>query len=132
MNPHYRLVAERAGHRCEYCRAPEAIFNLQFEVEHIIPPGKGGRSMLDNLALSCRACNLFKSDHVESHDPVTGMVALLFDPRHGAWEEHFAVSTLGEIVGQTPTGRATLLLLRMNETRQVIARQQWTALGLFP
>jgi hypothetical protein len=23
MNPHYQAVAERAGHRCEYCRAPD-------------------------------------------------------------------------------------------------------------
>ena len=28
MNPRYARVAGRAGHRCEYCRAPEAIFNL--------------------------------------------------------------------------------------------------------
>ena len=88
--------------------------------------------MLENLALSCRACNLFKSDHVEAYDPTTGMHAALFDPRHDNWEEHFAVSPSGEIVGHTPTGRATLLLLRMNEARQVAARQQWTTLGLFP
>ena len=31
MNPHYPLVAERAGHRCEYCHAPEVIFNFPFE-----------------------------------------------------------------------------------------------------
>ena len=37
MNPRYAPVAERAGHRCEYCRAPEAIFNFPFEVEHIVP-----------------------------------------------------------------------------------------------
>jgi hypothetical protein len=27
MNPLYFLVAERAYHRCEYCHAPESIFN---------------------------------------------------------------------------------------------------------
>lgn len=35
MNPHYPLVARRAGHRCEYCRAPEAVFNFPFEVERL-------------------------------------------------------------------------------------------------
>jgi len=30
MNPHYARVAQRAGHRCEYCRAPEAVFNFPF------------------------------------------------------------------------------------------------------
>lgn len=132
MNPYYRLVAERAGHRCEYCHAPEVIFNLQFEVEHIVPTSKGGSSILDNLALACRSCNLFKSDHLESPDPATGTLATLFVPRRDAWEDHFAASRLGEIVGLSPTGRATLVLLRMNEARQVAARQQWTVLGLFP
>ena len=42
MNRHYAGVAERAGHRCEYCHAPEAIFNLPFEVEHIVPTSRGG------------------------------------------------------------------------------------------
>ena len=37
MNPHYPEVALRAGHRCEYCYAPEAVFNLPLEVEHIVP-----------------------------------------------------------------------------------------------
>ena len=27
MNPRYSRVAERAAHCCEYCQAPEAIFN---------------------------------------------------------------------------------------------------------
>ena len=35
MNPLYFLVAERAYHRCEYCHAPESIFNAVLEVEHI-------------------------------------------------------------------------------------------------
>ena len=42
MNRHYAGVAERAGHRCEYCHAPEAIFNLPFEVEHIVPTSRDG------------------------------------------------------------------------------------------
>lgn len=37
MNPYYGAIAERANHRCEYCHAPELVFNFPFEVEHIIP-----------------------------------------------------------------------------------------------
>jgi hypothetical protein len=37
MNPFYTLVADRAAHQCEYCHAPELVFNFPFEVEHIIP-----------------------------------------------------------------------------------------------
>jgi len=35
MNSFYTLVADRAAHRCEYCHAPELVFNFPFEVEHI-------------------------------------------------------------------------------------------------
>ena len=65
MNPRYALVAARAGHRCEYCQAPEAIFNFPFEVEHVVPPGKAGPDTEDNWALACRSCNLFKSDGLD-------------------------------------------------------------------
>ncbi len=37
MNPLYPFVAERAERRCEYCRAPEEVFNFAFEVEHLLP-----------------------------------------------------------------------------------------------
>jgi hypothetical protein len=52
MNPHYPLVAERARFRGEYCRAPESIFNLNFEVEHIVPRSKGGADDPLNWALA--------------------------------------------------------------------------------
>ncbi len=48
MNAHYAAVAERAAHRCEYCRAPEVIFNFPFEVEHVVPPGRGGMDQESN------------------------------------------------------------------------------------
>ncbi len=72
MNPHYSRVAERAGHRCEYCRAPEAIFNFAFEVEHIVPPSRGGTDDDSNRALSCRCCNVFKSDYLDGAIPRPG------------------------------------------------------------
>ena len=50
MNPLYPVVAARADHRCEYCRAPEAIFNLRFEVEHILPTSREGRDEVSNCA----------------------------------------------------------------------------------
>lgn len=71
MNPHYALVAQRAGHQCEYCRAPEAVFNFPFEVEHITPSIHGGADRESNWALSCRSCNLHKSDAVDGIDAQT-------------------------------------------------------------
>jgi 5-methylcytosine-specific restriction endonuclease McrA len=52
-----RLVFARAKGRCEYCHTPEGFVPGSFEVEHIIPRSKGGQTILNNLALSCPACN---------------------------------------------------------------------------
>jgi hypothetical protein len=133
VNPYYLRVAERAGHRCEYCHAPEAIFNLPFEVEHVLPVSRGGADGEDNMALACRPCNLFKSDRTTAGDPATGAEAPLFHPRRDVWAEHFRVEVeTAAIVGLTPAGRATVAGLRMNSPVQLVARRAWTRLGLFP
>jgi len=133
MNPHYPQVALRAGHQCEYCHAPEAVFNLPLEVEHIMPLARGGEDTAVNWALACRACNLYKAAHVSGYDPVSEAVVRLFHPREDQWEDHFQVALeSGEIVGRTPVGRATVVCLRLNHEAQVTARRQWMRLGLFP
>jgi len=133
MNPRYTQVALRAGHRCEYCHAPESVFNLPLEVEHVVPVARGGNDTAVNWALACRACNLFKAAHIEGSDPETGAGVRLFHPREDRWEDHFQVSSeSGEIVGRTPIGRATAVRLGLNSEAQVTARRQWMRLGLFP
>jgi hypothetical protein len=133
MNQHYPAVAHRAGHRCEYCRAPEAIFNFPFEVEHVIPTSRGGADDVSNLALACRACNLRKSDHVTAVDPETKAEIGLFHPRNDSWESHFHVDVeSGRIEGRTPIGRAAVARLELNSEAQLTARRQWMRLGLFP
>jgi hypothetical protein len=132
MNVRYALVAERAGHRCEYCRAPELIFNFQFEIEHIIPPGHGGIDHEANWALSCRSCNLHKSNNIKALDKITGLHVTLFHPRQESWLDHFLLrDDTGTIEGLTTTGRATALLLRMNAPMQIAARRQWIRFNLF-
>ncbi len=133
MNPHYEWVAERAGHRCEYCQAPEVVFNFPFEVEHIIPPRHGGTEADDNLALACRACNVRKGARIEHIDPETGTAVRLYRPREHQWNEHFRVDVGTALVeGRTATGRATVALLRMNSAGQIEARRLWMRLGVFP
>jgi hypothetical protein len=133
MNKHYAGMAERAGHRCEYCRAPEVIFNLPFEVEHIIPTSQGGPDDESNLALACRACNLFKSDQQTGLDETSGSVVRLFHPRDDRWDEHLRVEVGdGTIVGLTPVGRVTIACLRMNREIQREARRSWMRLALYP
>jgi hypothetical protein len=133
MNPHYGSVALRAGHRCEYCHAPEVVFNFPFEVEHIIPVARGGTDTDANWALACRSCNLWKATHVQSLDPESGAEVRIFHPRNDPWDDHFAVDLeQGALVGRTPIGRATIMRLRMNHHAQHMARHQWMRLGLFP
>ena len=105
MNPHYFVVSRRAGHRCEYCRAPEVVFNFLFEVEHVLPSCRGGADDASNLCLSWRACNLRKSDHMVFRDDVTGEETALFNPRAQRWIDHFRVDLdSAEIHGTTATG----------------------------
>ena len=50
-------VANRAGHRCEYCRLYEDDDVYSFHVEHIIPLKHDGADGLENLAFACQHCN---------------------------------------------------------------------------
>lgn len=133
MNRQYPEVSLRARHRCEYCRAPEAIFNFPFEVEHIVAAALGGPSTQSNLALACRACNARKAARTEGTDPRDGGSVRLFHPRDDRWEDHFQfdMKTM-EILGTTPVGRATVDCLGFNADFQLAARKRWLQLGLFP
>ena len=127
----YRTVAARAQHRCEYCRAPEAVFNAAFEIEHTIPRALGGVTTLDNLALACRSRNAHKADAIVATDPLTEDDVPLFNPRRHRWDDHFRLDlATGEIVGRGPIGRATTARLAMNVHRAVRARLFWLTLGL--
>jgi hypothetical protein len=94
---------------------------------------RGGSNDFDNLALSCRACNSYKSVFETGHDGETQTQTALFSPRREIWDEHFRLnSDTAEIVGMTLTGRATVERLRMNLSRQRAARLRWMQFGLFP
>jgi hypothetical protein len=133
MNPHYPEVSHRASHRCEYCHAPEVIFNFPFEVEHVIPIYHQGADEPSNLALACRSCNIHKASHLTGFDEVAQEDTVLFNPRLDSWGDHFRVDKeTGAILAATSTGRATASRLKMNRETQLAARLQWMRLGLFP
>jgi putative hemolysin len=48
-----RLVRDRSGGRCEYCRLPEGESLVPFEIEHIIARKHRGRTVASNLAWAC-------------------------------------------------------------------------------
>lgn len=129
----YAVVAERARRRCEYCLAPELIFNAAFEVEHVTPRDRGGADEEWNLALACRSCNGSKYLATAAPDPQSGRSVRLFNPRFDAWDDHFSLHvTSAEIVGRSPIGRATVSRLKMNGPKQLEARRLWILSFGFP
>ena len=131
--PLRKEVALRAEKRCEYCGISEDHTFALHHVDHIIALKHGGTNALDNLALCCVLCNRRKSADLSSVDPESGTVVVLFHPRRDNWGEHFALSA-GELVGLTPSGRATIKLLRMNtpdrlKERKVRLGLIWTREG---
>lgn len=73
-----------------------------------------------------------KGPNIASIDPETGTLVALYQPRSGAWREHFAVSADGVIRGLTPEGRATVLVLAMNEDDRVRLRALLIGQGRYP
>jgi 5-methylcytosine-specific restriction endonuclease McrA len=110
------LVRQRAGFRCEYCHADERWQFVKFTIDHIVPRSLEGRDDHDNLALACRNCNERRSNRRYNRDSVTGETVPIFNPRQDLWAEHFVWDTDRiRIVGLTPTGRATVALLDIND-----------------
>lgn len=126
-------VAQRAGRRCEYCGFPAGYSSAAFEVEHIIPPPKGGSDEEENLALACRGCNAHKSIAIAALDPETGEFVRLYNPRQDAWSEHFEwQADYTEISGLSAIGRATVNCLRMNRLEVINLRLVLVAFGVMP
>lgn len=116
MNPDYPAIAERANHRCEYCKAPEIVFNFPFGVEHIIPISRQGATDAANPALACRSCNLRKGTRVSGTIPDCNPEVRFFHPGKDQWGEHFQVSIeSGKIAGMTSVGKVTVEYLEMNK-----------------
>ena len=116
-------VRQRAGHRCEYCRLPQACSPLRFHVDHIVARQHGGGEELENLAQACPECNRHKGTNLSGVDPDTGEVVRLFHPQRDRWEDHFRLEG-AQIIGRTAVGRTTAWLLEMN----VEDRRRWREL----
>ncbi len=128
-----RLVRSRARGYCEYCISPEGFSTYNFSIDHIIPSGKGGTDDLGNLALACQGCNGCKYDKIEAEDPVTGNTVPYFNPRKDLWNVHFHWSEdYTEIIGKTPSGRATVDSLKLNREKLINLRKGLFRLGEHP
>jgi HNH endonuclease len=127
------LVAIRAVFCCEYCRSQEKYSPDYFSVEHIFPRVKKGTDALFNLAFACLTCNNHKYTAIEAIDPVSGILAPLYNPRTDIWEQHFRWSDdYSLLTGITPTGRATVKKMHLNRVSVVNLRVVLAAIGKHP
>jgi hypothetical protein len=126
-----RLVAERAGHRCEYCRIHENDMFLSFEIDHIASVKHGGGDEAENLAFACPHCNQHKGSDLTTFLDNYADIVTLFNPRTQPWQDHFDTRN-GEIIPKTRIGQATAKLLRVNEPDLLILRQFLAQLGRHP
>ena len=125
-----QLVSERARQCCEYCQVHQDDVPESHELDHIIARKHAGLTVEANLALACLPCNRAKGTDLTAFDPVTGVVVSLFNPRLQTWAEHFSLSE-ALVVGQTPTGRATVNLLRLNDPRRIKHRRALIKAGRY-
>jgi hypothetical protein len=86
---------------------------------------------MENTCFACAHCNAAKGSNVAGYDSETGVLTPLFNPRVDDWKEHFRWQG-GFLVGQTPIGRTTVDVLRVNDSDCVEQRQDLIEAGLFP
>lgn len=87
-------VWERASGCCEYCQLPQEYDPRPFHLDHIRALKHDGPTVVENLALSCAACSLYKGSNAAGYDPDMGALCALFNPRTQNWNDHFKLKGL--------------------------------------
>ena len=112
---------------------PITLWFVRPTLDHIVPVAIGGEHDRNNLAAACYRCNEFKGSKTHALDTASGEVVRLYNPRTQRWHDHFAWANGGShIIGLTPTGRATVVALRLNNEYLVEARLLWIARDWHP
>lgn len=102
-------------------------------IDHVLPLSKGGTDHFNNLAAACYRCNEYKGARTHGLDPVSNELVPLFNPRNDIRYEHLRWTNGGtHIVGISPSGRATVLMLRLNNDYVVESRILWVRQGWHP
>jgi 5-methylcytosine-specific restriction endonuclease McrA len=52
-----RMILERDGEHCVWCRRPLTADDRLASLEHVVPRLKGGPAWIDNEVVACRSCN---------------------------------------------------------------------------
>lgn len=132
-SPTRQAVFRRANHRCEYCQTARRLIGMPLVIDHVLPTSLGGTDTFENTCAACYRCNEFKGARTHGLDPATSELVPLYDPRRLEWHDHFDWANGGtHIIGTTPTGRATVITLRLNNEYLVESRQLWLGSGWHP
>ena len=119
-----KIVSDRAQNCCEYCLIPESLTLVSHQVDHVIAEKHGGKTIEENLALSCSLCNQAKGSDIASIDAETGEVIRLYHPRQDQWQENFQIEeSSGVIYPLTAIGQVTIQLLKINRSACLPYRQ---------
>jgi hypothetical protein len=124
-------VWQRAGNRCEYCQLSQEHDELTFAIDHIIAKKHRGTDRIGNLCLACFACNNHKGTNISGIDSKTQRIVRLFNPRRHKWHRHFRWDG-PVLLGLTPIGRATVIVLELNLDYRVDLREGLIEEGVFP
>ena len=124
-------VMARADGRYEFCLLHQDDTPFTHQIDHFIPVKHGGQTVSANLVVACLECNRYKGSDIAAFDPVSGDISPLFHPRTQIWTAHFTLQDAW-IIGQTPPGRATVVLLRLNSMERLIQRQTLMRIGRYP
>ena len=126
-----KRVWQRAAGFCEYCRLPQAVYLLPFQIDHVIARQHGGKTQLNNLALACPRCNRNKGPNIAGVDPVNRKIGPLFHPRRDRWSDHFRWHG-PRLIGLTEAGRITIRVLGINQPEALRIRRELIAEGHSP
>jgi hypothetical protein len=124
-------VRQRAGNRCEYCQVSQGHDLVPFEMDHITARKHRDPTRAGNLCLACFACNKHNGPNIAGVDPRTKKIEPLFNPRRHSWHRHFRWDGT-VLIGLTPIGRTTIVVLEINLDYRVAFRQLHVEEGAFP
>jgi hypothetical protein len=128
-----KLVFNRGQANCEYCRSQAKFAVDPLVVDHVYPVSRGGKTIGENLALSCQTCNNCKYTKTTAIDPSSNEMVPLFNPRTMQWRDHFTwTPDTTKMLGLTPTGRATIELLETNREGVMNMRRVLAMMGFHP
>lgn len=113
-------VRHRAGGACEFCGTIESDAGGELTIDHYRPTSREGTDDPDNLVYCCIRCNQYKGDYW----PDIPDAPCLWNPREGAFSDHFLELDGGILHPLTSSAAFTLERLRLNRPALVARRNR--------